>query len=141
MTLKVLIGAVPTCMILSGLCILMASPTPKVTSQNSFRRLSLQRWAPHARGYTLQGNTNIHGCEIYRPAGAPEACTQLSTLPLQTRHLASVTPSFLDFLQLLRSSLLYLSPSITSQRVVWKHSLLGPCPLSSPRCRAPRPLA
>ncbi|XP_078301054.1 sphingosine-1-phosphate transporter MFSD2B isoform X1 [Panthera onca] len=41
-TLKVLIGAVPTCMILTGLCILMVSPTPKVPSQNS-RRLSLQR--------------------------------------------------------------------------------------------------
>ncbi|XP_047708084.1 sphingosine-1-phosphate transporter MFSD2B isoform X4 [Prionailurus viverrinus] len=42
-TLKVLIGAVPTCMILTGLCILMVSPTPKVPSQNSSRRLSLQR--------------------------------------------------------------------------------------------------
>ncbi|XP_053057156.1 sphingosine-1-phosphate transporter MFSD2B isoform X2 [Acinonyx jubatus] len=42
-TLKVLIGAVPTCMILTGLCILMVSPTPKVPRQNSSRRLSLQR--------------------------------------------------------------------------------------------------
>ncbi|XP_038309330.1 major facilitator superfamily domain-containing protein 2B isoform X7 [Canis lupus familiaris] len=42
-TLKVLIGAVPTCMILTGLCILMAGPAPKVPSQDPSRRLSLQR--------------------------------------------------------------------------------------------------
>ncbi|XP_045700445.1 major facilitator superfamily domain-containing protein 2B isoform X3 [Phyllostomus hastatus] len=42
-TLKVLIGAVPTCMILTGLCILMVSPTPKVPSQDTSRRLSLRR--------------------------------------------------------------------------------------------------
>ncbi|KAF0876343.1 MFS2B protein, partial [Crocuta crocuta] len=49
-TLKVLIGAVPTCMILTGLCILMVSPTPKVPRQDPSRQLSLQRWAPCARG-------------------------------------------------------------------------------------------
>ena len=32
-TLKVLIGAVPTSMILIGLCILMVGPTPKVPSR------------------------------------------------------------------------------------------------------------
>ncbi|XP_053522779.1 sphingosine-1-phosphate transporter MFSD2B isoform X2 [Artibeus jamaicensis] len=42
-TLKVLIGAVPTCMILTGLCILMVSPTPKVPRQDTSRRLSLRR--------------------------------------------------------------------------------------------------
>ncbi|XP_045045128.1 sphingosine-1-phosphate transporter MFSD2B isoform X9 [Desmodus rotundus] len=42
-TLKVLIGAVPTCMILTGLCILMVSPTPQVPSQDTSRRLSLRR--------------------------------------------------------------------------------------------------
>ncbi|XP_073072045.1 sphingosine-1-phosphate transporter MFSD2B isoform X1 [Manis javanica] len=42
-TLKVLIGAVPTCMILTGLCILMVSPTPKVPSQDTSRQLSLRR--------------------------------------------------------------------------------------------------
>ncbi|XP_054422385.1 sphingosine-1-phosphate transporter MFSD2B [Pteronotus mesoamericanus] len=42
-TLKVLIGAVPTCMILTGLCILMVSPTPKVPSQDASRQLSLRR--------------------------------------------------------------------------------------------------
>ncbi|KAK2503707.1 hypothetical protein MC885_017530 [Smutsia gigantea] len=42
-TLKVLIGAVPTCMILTGLCILMVSPTPKVPSQDTSRKLSLRR--------------------------------------------------------------------------------------------------
>ncbi|KAL1783163.1 major facilitator superfamily domain-containing protein 2B [Sigmodon hispidus] len=34
-TLKVLIGAVPTCMILIGLCILMLGPTPKMPSQEN----------------------------------------------------------------------------------------------------------
>ncbi|XP_022430054.1 major facilitator superfamily domain-containing protein 2B isoform X4 [Delphinapterus leucas] len=38
-TLKVLIGAMPTCMILIGLCILMVGPTPKVPSRNSSRSL------------------------------------------------------------------------------------------------------
>ncbi|XP_057413885.1 sphingosine-1-phosphate transporter MFSD2B [Balaenoptera acutorostrata] len=38
-TLKVLIGAVPTCMILIGLCILMVSPAPKVPSRTSSRSL------------------------------------------------------------------------------------------------------
>ncbi|XP_011354880.1 major facilitator superfamily domain-containing protein 2B [Pteropus vampyrus] len=42
-TLKVLIGAVPTCMILTGLCILMVGPTPKVPSPDTSRRLSLRR--------------------------------------------------------------------------------------------------
>ncbi|XP_049759060.1 sphingosine-1-phosphate transporter MFSD2B isoform X1 [Elephas maximus indicus] len=42
-TLKVLIGAVPTCMILTGLCILLVSRTPKVPSQDSSRQLSLRR--------------------------------------------------------------------------------------------------
>ncbi|KAF3826396.1 hypothetical protein GH733_008921 [Mirounga leonina] len=42
-TLKVLIGAVPTFMILTGLCILMVGPTPKVPSQDPSRRQSLQR--------------------------------------------------------------------------------------------------
>ncbi|XP_036118976.1 major facilitator superfamily domain-containing protein 2B isoform X5 [Molossus molossus] len=51
-TLKVLIGAVPTCMILTGLCILMVGPALKVPSQDTSRRLSLRRWAPHAHGYT-----------------------------------------------------------------------------------------
>ncbi|XP_066242411.1 sphingosine-1-phosphate transporter MFSD2B [Saccopteryx leptura] len=42
-TLKVLIGAMPTCMILIGLCILMVGPAPKVPSQDTSRRLSLRR--------------------------------------------------------------------------------------------------
>nr|XP_027793709.1 major facilitator superfamily domain-containing protein 2B isoform X3 [Marmota flaviventris] len=42
-TLKVLIGAVPTCMILAGLCILMVGPTPKVPSQDTSLQLSLRR--------------------------------------------------------------------------------------------------
>lgn len=50
-TLKVLIGAVPTCMILTGLCILMVSPTPKVPSQDTSRQLSLRRWAPCVLGW------------------------------------------------------------------------------------------
>ncbi|XP_029794083.1 major facilitator superfamily domain-containing protein 2B [Suricata suricatta] len=41
--LKVLIGAVPTCMILAGVCVLMVSPTPKVPRQDFSRQLSLQR--------------------------------------------------------------------------------------------------
>ncbi|XP_062935120.1 sphingosine-1-phosphate transporter MFSD2B [Cynocephalus volans] len=40
-TLKVLIGAVPTCMILTGLCILMVGP--KVPSQDTSCQLSLRR--------------------------------------------------------------------------------------------------
>ncbi|XP_045405087.1 major facilitator superfamily domain-containing protein 2B isoform X2 [Lemur catta] len=42
-TLKVLIGAVPTCMILAGLCILMAGPAPKAPSQDTSRQPSLRR--------------------------------------------------------------------------------------------------
>uniref|UniRef100_A0A452VDJ9 Major facilitator superfamily domain containing 2B n=1 Tax=Ursus maritimus TaxID=29073 RepID=A0A452VDJ9_URSMA len=43
-TLKVLIGAVPTCVILTGLCILMVGPTPKVPSgEDPSHRQSLQR--------------------------------------------------------------------------------------------------
>ncbi|XP_062064802.1 sphingosine-1-phosphate transporter MFSD2B [Lepus europaeus] len=42
-TLKVLIGAVPTCMILIGLCILMVGPAPKAPRQDTSRQLSLQR--------------------------------------------------------------------------------------------------
>ncbi|XP_033032295.1 major facilitator superfamily domain-containing protein 2B isoform X1 [Trachypithecus francoisi] len=42
-TLKVLIGAVPTCMILAGLCILMVGSTPKTPSQDASSRLSLRR--------------------------------------------------------------------------------------------------
>ncbi|KAM6221104.1 sphingosine-1-phosphate transporter MFSD2B [Rhynchocyon petersi] len=42
-TLKVLIGAVPTCMILIGLCILLVSPTPTVPRQDPSRQLSLRR--------------------------------------------------------------------------------------------------
>ncbi|XP_057597422.1 sphingosine-1-phosphate transporter MFSD2B isoform X2 [Hippopotamus amphibius kiboko] len=38
-TLKVLIGAVPTCMILVALCILMVGPTPKAPSRDSSRSL------------------------------------------------------------------------------------------------------
>ncbi|XP_048209304.1 major facilitator superfamily domain-containing protein 2B [Perognathus longimembris pacificus] len=42
-TLKVLIGAVPTCMIITGLCILMAGPTPEVPSQDTSFQLSVRR--------------------------------------------------------------------------------------------------
>ncbi|XP_031322516.2 sphingosine-1-phosphate transporter MFSD2B isoform X2 [Camelus dromedarius] len=42
-TLKVLISAVPTCMILTGVCILMVGPTPKVPRQDTPRPLSLRR--------------------------------------------------------------------------------------------------
>ncbi|XP_008847062.1 major facilitator superfamily domain-containing protein 2B [Nannospalax galili] len=42
-TLKVLIGAVPTCMILIGLCILIAGPAPKMPSQDTSCQLSLRR--------------------------------------------------------------------------------------------------
>ncbi|XP_032980780.1 sphingosine-1-phosphate transporter MFSD2B isoform X3 [Rhinolophus ferrumequinum] len=46
-TLKVLISAVPTCMILTGLCILLIGPAPKPghlpPSQDTSRRLSLRR--------------------------------------------------------------------------------------------------
>lgn len=50
--LKVLIGAVPTCMILIGLCILLVGPTPKTPSQDTSSQLSLRRWAVFAHGYT-----------------------------------------------------------------------------------------
>lgn len=42
-TLKVLIGAVPTCMILIGLCILLVGPTPKTPRQDTSFQLSLRR--------------------------------------------------------------------------------------------------
>ncbi|XP_034370262.1 sphingosine-1-phosphate transporter MFSD2B isoform X2 [Arvicanthis niloticus] len=42
-TLKVLIGAVPTCMILIGLCILLVGPTPKTPRQDTSSQLSLRR--------------------------------------------------------------------------------------------------
>ncbi|XP_019506582.1 PREDICTED: major facilitator superfamily domain-containing protein 2B isoform X4 [Hipposideros armiger] len=42
-TLKVLIGAMPTCMILIGLCILMVGPAPKVPSQGTSCQQSLRR--------------------------------------------------------------------------------------------------
>ncbi|XP_028635229.1 major facilitator superfamily domain-containing protein 2B [Grammomys surdaster] len=42
-TLKVLIGAVPTCMILIGLCILLVGPTPKIPRQDTSFQLSLRR--------------------------------------------------------------------------------------------------
>lgn len=42
-TLKVLIGAVPTCMVLIGLCILLVGPTPKMPSQDTSCQLSLRR--------------------------------------------------------------------------------------------------
>ncbi|NP_001028660.2 sphingosine-1-phosphate transporter MFSD2B [Mus musculus] len=42
-TLKVLIGAVPTCMILIGLCILLVGPTPKMPRQDTSSQLSLRR--------------------------------------------------------------------------------------------------
>ncbi|XP_036191109.1 major facilitator superfamily domain-containing protein 2B isoform X1 [Myotis myotis] len=60
-TLKVLIGAVPTCMILTGLCILMVGPGPKVPSQDSSHQLSLRRWAPHAHGYTQTATSTPGG--------------------------------------------------------------------------------
>ncbi|GAB1297280.1 Major facilitator superfamily domain-containing protein 2B [Apodemus speciosus] len=41
-TLKVLIGAVPTCMILIGLCILLVGPTPKIPRQDTSFQLSLR---------------------------------------------------------------------------------------------------
>ncbi|XP_064151159.1 sphingosine-1-phosphate transporter MFSD2B isoform X4 [Loxodonta africana] len=61
-TLKVLIGAVPTCMILTGLCILLVSRTPKVPSQDSSRQLSLRRWAPCTWATNLQRGT--HRCTL-----------------------------------------------------------------------------
>ncbi|XP_058143632.1 sphingosine-1-phosphate transporter MFSD2B [Dasypus novemcinctus] len=42
-TLKVLISAVPTCMILAGLCVLRAGPRPEVPGPASARQLSLRR--------------------------------------------------------------------------------------------------
>ncbi|XP_069881798.1 sphingosine-1-phosphate transporter MFSD2B [Dipodomys merriami] len=42
-TLKVLIGAVPTCMIITGLCILMVGPTPKVPRPDTSFQLSIRR--------------------------------------------------------------------------------------------------
>lgn len=60
-TLKVLIGAVPTCMILTGLCILMVGPSPKVPSQDCSYQLSLRRWAPHAHGYTQTATSTPGG--------------------------------------------------------------------------------
>lgn len=69
-TLKVLIGAVPTCMILIGLCILMVGPTLKVPSQDTSRQLHFQRWAPLAQRYTQQGHqhpgrhTDVHCCGV-----------------------------------------------------------------------------
>lgn len=41
--LKVLIGAVPTCLILTGLCILMVSPTPQAPRQDDSQQQSLRR--------------------------------------------------------------------------------------------------
>lgn len=54
-TLKVLIGAVPTCMILIGLCILMIGPTPKTPSQDTSSQQSLRRWAVLVHWYTWAG--------------------------------------------------------------------------------------
>uniref|UniRef100_A0A8C5P5I2 Sphingosine-1-phosphate transporter MFSD2B n=1 Tax=Jaculus jaculus TaxID=51337 RepID=A0A8C5P5I2_JACJA len=54
-TLKVLIGAVPTCMIIIGLCILMFGPSPRVPSQDIPCQLKLRRWAMHVLGYTQAG--------------------------------------------------------------------------------------
>ncbi|XP_021569175.1 major facilitator superfamily domain-containing protein 2B [Carlito syrichta] len=42
-TLKVLIGAVPTCMIITGLCILLVGPAVKAPSQDPSRQLSVRR--------------------------------------------------------------------------------------------------
>jgi hypothetical protein len=56
-TLKVLIGAVPTCMILTGLCILMVGPTAKVPTQDTSCQLSLRRWAASIHGYTGRAMT------------------------------------------------------------------------------------
>lgn len=83
-TLKVLIGAVPTCMIITGLCILMVGPAPKVPSQDPSRRQSLQRWAPHAHGYTRWGTssqvrTNVCQRETNRPTVVPETFTRSNT--------------------------------------------------------------
>lgn len=71
MTLKVLIGAVPTCMLLTGLGILMVGPTPKAPSQDTSRQLSLQRWAPCTCG-------NRQGCP-------QETCP--SSLQVSSQHL------------------------------------------------------
>ncbi|XP_033618026.1 major facilitator superfamily domain-containing protein 2B [Fukomys damarensis] len=42
-TLKVLISAVPTCLVLVGLCILMVRPTPRLPGQDSAHQQSLRR--------------------------------------------------------------------------------------------------
>lgn len=141
-TLKVLIGAVPTCMILTGLCILMVSPTPKVPRQNPSRQLSLQRWAPCARGCTRQASANIPWCEIGRSAGAPDACAQLSA-PAPAHSSLSFSDAIFSwiFFSCFAHSF-SVSLAVTCQRVVVrKASLLGPCALCSPRCQAPGPLA
>lgn len=44
--LKVLIGAVPTCLILVGLCVLMVGPAPSGQEPDTARQHRLHRWAP-----------------------------------------------------------------------------------------------
>lgn len=83
-TLKVLIGAVPTCMIIIGLCILMVGPALKVPSQDTSRRLSIQRWAPHAHEHTQRGyqhpgrHPDVCRWGNDQPAGLPAVRTPLN---------------------------------------------------------------
>ncbi|EAX00776.1 hCG1818610, isoform CRA_d [Homo sapiens] len=59
-TLKVLIGAVPTCMILAGLCILMVGSTPKTPSRDASSRLSLRRRAQAPNVHTSKVHEHAH---------------------------------------------------------------------------------
>lgn len=133
-TLKVLIGAVPTCMILTGLCILMVGPGPKVPSQDTSRQLSLRRWAPPAHGYTQQSyqhpRRHIEGCrrKTNQSTGLPAVLTPLNSPAFGDSAVASVAPS--PFSSAARSPSL-----ITSWMVVWEGSLVTPIPfaLQNPR--------
>lgn len=70
-TLKVLIGAVPTCMILAGLCILLVGPAPTRRSQDASRQLSIRRWAPRDTWHTWWGPQGRCCCPRRVPATPP----------------------------------------------------------------------
>ncbi|KAL0620685.1 Major facilitator superfamily domain-containing protein 2B, partial [Plecturocebus cupreus] len=97
-TLKVLIGAVPTCMILAGLCILMVGSTPKTPSQDASQRLSLRRWAPHTPctwGSTVCAAGGMTNTSLQTPLLCHTA--RWSCL-WDTLSLAQCHPFLLDFL-------------------------------------------
>ncbi|KAM7334895.1 hypothetical protein ACRRTK_005372 [Alexandromys fortis] len=117
-TLKVLIGAVPTCMILIGLCILMVGPTPKTPSQDASSQLSLRSLYPQLSSlhYLVDG-----GCED----SLDLPCTRSTLYSRDLEHLIPVTqvPSALHFRQV---------PHLGALLIVQLYLL-------SAQCRAPSP--